>query len=123
MVGLWNSKHFPLYSHTMLVIGPEHARTLADDGWQKADLARHLWETVRVPFGTLLPTADHGEGTNLRFSRAPVDADTLVPKFPSPDEIHVVVAGGTAGRFSVAIPGWLGTRNGSRPITRAIDFR
>src|SRR5262249_21416955 len=29
MAGLWNSKHFPLYSHTMLVIGPEHARTFA----------------------------------------------------------------------------------------------
>lgn len=27
MAGLWNSKHFPLYSHTMLVMGPEHART------------------------------------------------------------------------------------------------
>jgi hypothetical protein len=31
------------------------------------------------------------------------------------------VAGGTAGRFSMAIPGWLGTKNGSRPVTRAID--
>ena len=41
----------------------------------------------------------------------------MIPKFPSPEELHVVVAGGTAGRFSMAIPGWLGTRNGSRPIT------
>jgi hypothetical protein len=32
-----------------------------------------------------------------------------------------VVAGGTAGRFSVAIPGWLGTRNGSRPVTRLVE--
>ncbi|HEY3066600.1 MAG TPA: hypothetical protein VGL09_12455 [Methylomirabilota bacterium] len=123
MVGLWNSKHFPLYSHTMLVVGPEHARTLAEDGWRQADLARYLWETVRVPYRSLLPDPDHGEGTNLRFSRAPADPATMVSKFPSPEEIHVVVAGGTAGRFSVAIPGWLGTRNGSRPVTRAIDFR
>src|SRR5712664_2381395 len=35
MAGLWNSKHFPLYSHTMLVVGPEHARTFADDGLSK----------------------------------------------------------------------------------------
>ena len=33
----------------------------------------------------------------------------------------LVVAGGTAGRFSAAIPGWLGTRNGSRPVTRPVD--
>jgi len=29
----------------------------------------------------------------------------------------VVVAGGTAGRFSMAVAGWLGTKNGSSPIT------
>src|SRR5205085_12443106 len=50
MVGLWNSKHFPLYSHTMLVVGPEHARTFADDGWSAQDLARYLYETIRRPY-------------------------------------------------------------------------
>jgi hypothetical protein len=122
MAGLWNSKHFPLYSPTMLVVGPEHARTFADCGWSREDLARRLHERIRVPYGNLLPDPSHGEGTNLRFSRTPPAADEMVPKFASPEEIHVVVAGGTAGRFSVAIPGWLGTRNGSRPVTRAIEM-
>lgn len=122
MSGLWNIKHFPLYSHTMVVIGPEHARTFADDGWSKDDLKRHLQETVRVPYGTLLPDDDNGEGTNLRFTRGREPApDTLVSKFPSVAELHVVVAGGTAGRFSMAIPGWLGTKNGSTPVTMAIE--
>src|SRR5260370_27407594 len=49
MAGLWNSKHFPLYSHTMLVVGPEHARTFADDGWTKERLAAHLYPTRPVP--------------------------------------------------------------------------
>jgi hypothetical protein len=123
MAGLWNSKHFPLYSHTMLVVGPEHARTFADGGWSKDDLKRHLHTTVRRPYQALLPDADHGEGTNLRCgtSEARREPDALIPKFASMDEIHVVVAGGTAGRFSVAIPGWLGTRNGSRPVTRPVE--
>ncbi len=122
MSGLWNIKHFPLYSHTMLVVGPEHARTLADEGWSKEDLKRHLHETVRLPFWKLLPEADNGEGTNLRFGKgAKPRPDDLISKFPSPAELHIVVAGGTAGRFSMAIPGWLGTRNGSRPVTVAIE--
>jgi hypothetical protein len=121
MAGLWNSKHFPLYSHTMLVVGPEHAQTFAADGWSREDLARRLHEGIRVPYRTLVPDDEHGEGTNLRFAKAPPGADEMIPKFPSAEEIHVVVAGGTAGRFSVAIPGWLGTRNGSRPVTRALE--
>lgn len=121
MAGLWNSKHFPLYSHTMLVVGPEHARTFADDGWSRADLARHLHETIRRPYSELLPDDDHGEGTNLRFGQTPPAPGAAVPKFPSLEELHVVVAGGTAGRFSMAIPGWLGTRNGSQPITRPVE--
>jgi hypothetical protein len=120
---LWNAKHFPLYSHTMLVVGPEHARTFADEGWSRADLARYLHETIRVPYRTVLPDEAHGEGTNLRFARNPPAPEALVSKFPSVEELHILVAGGTAGRFSMAIPGWLGTRNGSRPLTRLIDLK
>jgi hypothetical protein len=121
MAGLWNSKHFPLYSHTMLLVGPEHARTFAGEGWTRDDLARYLHETIRVPYRTLLPGATHGEGTNLRFGKHPPEPDSMVSKFPSVEELHILVAGGTAGRFSMAIPGWLGTRNGSQPLTRLID--
>jgi len=118
MAGLWNAKHFPLYSHTMLVVGPEHARTFGDDRWSKDDLKRHLLETVRVPYRTLTPDDDNGEGTNLRFARGEEPGpEQLISKFPSVDDIHIVVAGGTAGRFSMAVPGWLGTKNGSTPLT------
>jgi hypothetical protein len=118
MAGLWNAKHFPLYSHTMLVVGPEHARTFGDAGWSRRDLTRYLFETIRAPYASLQPAEDNGEGTNLRFAKGAQPAPgEPIPKFPSPEELHVVVAGGTAGRFSMAIPGWLGTRNGSRPIT------
>ncbi len=124
MAGLWNAKHFPLYSHTMLVVGPEHARTFGDEGWSRRDLVRHLFETIRAPYASLQPAEDSGEGTNLRFAKGAEPAPgQLIPKFPSPEELHVLVAGGTAGRFSMAIPGWLGTRNGSRPITVPIRDR
>src|SRR6185295_10852554 len=96
----------------------EHARTFGDDGWSSHELAPKLFSTIRAPYGSLQPAEDNGAGTNLRFAKgAAPDPDAPIPKFPSPEELHVVAAGGTAGRFSMAIPGWLGTRNGSRPVT------
>jgi hypothetical protein len=121
MAGLWNSKHFPLYSHTMLIVGPEHARTFADGGWSKRDLKRYLYEQICRPYHDLTPSDDHGEGTNLRFTTPPAPT-AFISKFPSVEAIHVVVAGGTAGRFSMAIPGWLGTKNGSQPVIRKVEI-
>ncbi|HEY2996890.1 MAG TPA: hypothetical protein VGM22_29070 [Methylomirabilota bacterium] len=68
---------------TLLVIAPEHARTIAGDGWSKATLREFVWERTR----------------------AEVDG-ARAPKFREPANIKIVVAGGTAGRFSAWIPGW-----------------
>jgi hypothetical protein len=68
---------------TLLVIGPEHARTIAGDGWSKADMRAFLWEETRA-----------------RVNGA------SVAKFREPRHLHLVVAGGGAGRFSAWIPGW-----------------
>ena len=68
---------------TLLVIGPEHVRTIAADGWSKADVRELVWAQTR----------------------AEVDG-ARVPKFRAPMNIHLVVAGGTAGRFSAWVPGW-----------------
>ena len=68
---------------TLLVIGPEHATTIASDGWSKADVRAFLWERMR----------------------ATVDG-VPVPKLRAPANLQIVVAGGTAGRFSAWVPGW-----------------
>jgi len=68
---------------TLLVVGPEHARTIAADGWSKADARQFVWEQTQADMG------GHG-----------------VTKFREPANVRIVVAGGTAGRFSAWIPGW-----------------
>ncbi len=120
MAGIWNHKTFPVYGHTLLVVGPEHAKTIADQGWSKQDIKQFLFDTIRRPYRELMPGPDGAEGTRLRFDTSAHAPDDLVPKFPSPEEIMIMVAGGTAGRFSVAIPGWLGGKHGSQPVTRPI---
>jgi hypothetical protein len=49
----------------------------------------------------------------------PARETTLIPKFRSPDNIKILVAGGTAGRFSAIVPGWTFAKSSSlvfRPI-------
>jgi hypothetical protein len=119
--GVWNHKSFPLYGHTLFVIGPEHAHTLGAEGWSKADVRRFLYETIRRPVRELAPGPDGAETgrlKNLVAGRAP---EERIPKFPSPEEIVLVVAGGTAGRFSAVVPGWMGGELGSQPVTRRIE--
>ncbi|HSE93032.1 MAG TPA: hypothetical protein VLF19_06975 [Methylomirabilota bacterium] len=119
--GVWNHKSFPLYGHTLFVIGPEHAKTLGDERWSKRDVRAYLYETIRRPACDLAPGPDGAETGRLRDElqgRAPQER---IPKFPSLEEIVVIVAGGTAGRFSAVVPGWMGGEMGSRPVTRRID--
>jgi hypothetical protein len=118
--GLWNHKTFPLYGHTLWIVGPEHAKTLGEAGWSKGDVKRALFETVRRRAGDLAPGPDGAEVGRLK-SLEDRALDERVPKFPSIDEILVVVAGGTAGRFSAVVPGWMGGEMGSRPVTRVIE--
>jgi hypothetical protein len=46
------------------------------------------------------------------------DLDARIPIVPSPDNIHLFVAGGDAGRFSAFIPGW---GHMSTPVLRPVD--
>ncbi len=118
--GVWNHKSFPLYGHTLFVIGPEHARVFGDEGWSKRDVKQFLYDTIRRRAGELQPGPDGAESSRLKDLLTGRDPDELVPKFPSPEEIMVVVAGGTAGRFSAVVPGWMGGELGSRPVTRVV---
>ena len=114
-----------LLEHYMVVMSPEHAQTIAGDGMSKADVKRFLYEQVRRPLGELLPGPD-GEG--IARDRLPgwLDAThdaTLVPKFASPDSLILLVAGGTAGRFTLHMSGWGSGYGRSQLVTVPIEAR
>jgi len=81
----------------LLLVSPMHARTIAADGWSKADVRRFLWERLEA----------RREGPT--------------PKFRAPEHLRIVVAGGTAGPFHRADPG-LAVCRLARP-TRAQEDR
>ena len=110
------------WGDTLLVLGPEHAEIIARDGWSKADVRRALWERLRRPVRELVPGRDGGDGLPehvLRKFSDPANDTTLIPKFREPENIKVLVAGGTAGRFSAIVPGWTFSK-GSRLVFRKI---
>jgi hypothetical protein len=82
---------------TLLVIGPEHAATIAADGWSKQRVREFVWEACHV-------TVDGARA----------------PKFRNAACLHVLVAGGTAGRFSAWVPGWPFPGAPSRLVMRRV---
>ncbi len=110
------SNNIYLGGEPLVMMGPEHAATVARSGWSKADFKRALWERARVPLSRFDPS-------NLdRFSviypagfkdRPP---ESLVPIAREWSDIMIVVAGG-AGKHSVLIP----TFGATRSVTRRIE--
>src|SRR5438094_3777467 len=97
------------WGDTLLVLSPEHAKIFGDAGWKKADVRRWLHERLRWPVRVLRPGLDGGEGLPehvLAKFGDPSSDTTMIPKFRSPENIKVLVAGGLAGRFSAIVPGW-----------------
>jgi hypothetical protein len=123
--GLWNYKNYPLFGDTILVLGPEHAQTIAADGLSQKDVRQFLYDHVTLSLDDLKPGKEGGEGFGTALLKMGGDKGFVVGdrvrKFRSPDSIFVVVAGGTAGRFSVAIPGWVADDLGSTPVTKRIQ--
>jgi hypothetical protein len=107
--------------HCTVVIGPEHAATIAKSGWKRADIRNYLWMHSGNKFRSLAFEHRYGKVYNRNL---PVwykrDLDARIPIVPSPENIHLFVIGGEAGRFSAFIPGW---GNMTSPVLREIEGR
>ncbi|MBI4636704.1 MAG: hypothetical protein HY727_10190 [Candidatus Rokubacteria bacterium] len=102
-------------SQLLIVLGPEHARTIADDGFTRADVQRFIFEHARLPLGTLKLGGMWGMQDWPRWMTAVTDPAALMPQVPSPDDVLVIVAGG-AGKHSAVVPNCTFSRAVSRPL-------
>ncbi len=105
-------------SQLMVVLGPEHARTVAGDGFGRGDVQRFLYERARLPLRLLRQGGMWGIQDWPAWMRAVTDDDALLPQVPSPDDVFVVVAGGP-GKHSSVVPNCCFSRAVSRPIRTA----
>ena len=93
------------------MLAPEHARTLAGEGFDKAGVKRELWRRAR------LRLRDLAAATRERIEAARREAgeqepDAALPLTHRSADITVLVAGGE-GVQSTYLPGWSG---GSRSV-------
>jgi hypothetical protein len=99
----------------LIALGPEHAATIAADGWSKADVQQFIFEQARVP----VRRAKHGGMWGMQdWPRwlDVLDDDTGIPVVRRWQDIVVIVVGG-AGKHSSCVP----TFGATRSVTRAIE--
>ncbi len=94
-------------ANRIIVLHPDCAAELAEMGYTRKSLQEYLYEQSRVPFSKLSPNTVKevkrmiADG-QIRKDRIPVFEEALkeggrVPSLQSPDDIHILVAGGSPG--------------------------
>ena len=120
LVTIWSYRMCGIFE-AIVVLCPEHADTLRQDGFRKSEVREFLCDNTGVPvreFGD-----DDGEGTQARenYQEMLIDGEPCYRKFARPEAIHILVAGGPAGKFSAVIGSWVTGVVGSEMVTYPID--
>ena len=110
-------------TNALLVVCPEHVDTLHRDGWGKTELRARIQSVSSRPVRELVVNEVSGAGISKAAAAKMKDEDleALLPKFRRDEDIHIVVAGAEAGKFSGAFHGWATGEIGSQPVSRKIE--
>jgi hypothetical protein len=99
-----------------VVFGPEHAKTVADDGYSLADVKRFLHEHATISLRRFSKeNIERRLKVTFKEKYANAGPDAQVPIVQMPDDILIAVVGG-AGKHSAVIP----TFGATRAVTRAL---
>ena len=101
-----------------LILCPEHVKTIQRDGWSKQDVRQFLFDNTGVPL-RCYQNDDPGEGWHARstYEEIQIDGEPCYRKFNTPEAIKIIVAGGTAGKFSAMLQSWASGPRGSQMVT------
>ncbi len=105
----------------VVVLCPEHVKTIHRDGFSKQQVRQFLFENTGIPVRHYA-SADNGEGTQLvpTYHEITIQGEPCYQKFHSPESIQIFVAGGTAGKFSAVLGSWSTGPTGSQMVTYPI---
>ena len=101
----------------LLILCPQHARLLANGGYTKAEVKQFIWEYGRLPFGNIPRGNLTSFSEKILKQYADFDPSFGVPIAEKPEDIVIVVMGGT-GTHSLSVQTRLASRNITVPLER-----
>lgn len=104
-------------SQLLVVLGPEHAATIAADGFSRSDVQRFVFEHARLPLSRMKLSGMWGMHDWPQWMSKVTDETARLPRVPSPEDVLVMVAGGS-GKHSAVVPNCTFSRAVSRVIDR-----
>ncbi|MCI0485114.1 MAG: TlpA family protein disulfide reductase [Blastocatellia bacterium] len=104
----------------MVVLCPEHVKTLRRDRMTKQQVREWLFENTGIP---VKEYTCEGEGTQYVkfYKEAVIDGEPCYLKFQDASAIKIIVAGGTAGKFSAVLGSWAAGPRGSQMVTYPVS--
>ena len=101
----------------LLVLGPEHAATIAEAGNGRADVQRYLFENARYAVERLSEEFGDSVRNRMQGDTGVDPEEEMFQIVDRPEDIHVMVAGGP-GKHSA----WMPTFGGmTHPVTVALE--
>jgi len=98
--------------YIFLFVGPEHAYTMSRDFPTKKSVEEYLVKKTALPFWGYAPTS-----CVVPKEFGPYDENTMIPRFTTPDQIHIVVTGGSGKQSQI----WPPFVTGARPVSVIVE--
>jgi hypothetical protein len=102
-------------AEVFVVLCPEHAQLIANDGWSRRDIQLYLYEHARLTRAQLSEGGCAGMDSWRPWMHADAELDQRLPCVDHPDDFRLLVAGG-AGKHTAVITSWGPTRSVTVPV-------
>ena len=118
-MGIAGSNDVYYAAQPVVVMGPEHAKSIASDGYSKADAKRFLQAHANLPLGKFSKeNIERRLRVTFKEKYATAGLDAPVPLVHNAEDIIIAVIGG-AGKHSAYIP----TFGATKAVTRAAKLK
>jgi|Deesub1362A_J573_1020465.scaffolds.fasta_scaffold00216_5 hypothetical protein len=110
-----NNTWYSNLSEPLLILSPEHAETVARDGFSKMDVKNYIFNHARNPIYKLKDRGMYKMRVWPRWFDS-TDDHAMIPICPRAEDIMVIVAGGP-GKQSMCVPTFGETLSVTKPIS------